>query len=107
MVAPVERSPLVSPFEDGPIQDGCDSALETEGSTLEMATEKAAAGGPRSGTCFPHRRAYLRSASRCTSTTGAPSCLPSTMIETPSAGQMVRVMDWLMKLSLSATFRST
>jgi hypothetical protein len=51
--------------------------------------------------------AYLRSASRWTSTTGAPSCLPSTMSETPSAGHMVRVMDWLRKLLLSATFCST
>jgi hypothetical protein len=42
--------------------------------------------------------AYLRSASRWTSTTGAPSWLPSTMSETPSAGHMVRVMDWLRKL---------
>jgi hypothetical protein len=39
MVAPVERPPLVSPLEDGPFRMGRDSALETEGSTLEMAAE--------------------------------------------------------------------
>ena len=95
------------PLRTAPFRIGCDSALETEGSTLEMAAENAAAGGPRSSTCFPHRRTYLRSASRCTSTTGAPSCLPSTMSETPSAGHMVRVIDWLRKLLLSATICST
>jgi hypothetical protein len=45
------------PLRAAPFRIGCDSALETEGSTLEMAAENAAAGGPRSTTCFPHRRA--------------------------------------------------
>src|SRR5215217_7290710 len=105
---PVEPTPSsFALVRTAPQRMGRDPSLETERIILETTSEDAAVGGPTSSACLPHRRVYLRSASRWTSTTGAPSCLPSTMSETPSAGHMVRVMDWLRRLLLSATFFST